>query len=221
MAEKSYGQNIGIMGGTFNPIHNGHILLAQSALHAENLDKIVFMPSGMPYMKANTEVLDATHRFAAFNMGPNSVIEGLHCTATGCWYCIHDDFGDDSNYVNMIKDCVLFTSNPVNGNVIGGGTRSHSTSIVDNCYMDNGLTPDTETMRYHNYDNPEAAPTIIVKNCRANGSIGARWYGSQATPKMTYIANNNSTGSGVIKRAESASAPVDNVDLYAWANVIE
>lgn len=51
---------IGIMGGTFNPIHNGHIILAQTAYNQVGLDKILFMPSGNSYMKNN--VLDVKHR---------------------------------------------------------------------------------------------------------------------------------------------------------------
>lgn len=42
---------IGIMGGTFNPIHNGHIALAEAAYKNFSLDKILFMPSGKSYMK--------------------------------------------------------------------------------------------------------------------------------------------------------------------------
>ena len=41
---------IGIMGGTFNPIHNGHIIIAQKAYALVPLDKVLFMPSGTSYM---------------------------------------------------------------------------------------------------------------------------------------------------------------------------
>ena len=47
------GKRIGIMGGTFYPIHNGHLLLAQKALEQVGLDKVLFMPSGHSYMKKN------------------------------------------------------------------------------------------------------------------------------------------------------------------------
>ena len=47
------GKKVGIMGGTFNPIHNGHLLLAQKALEQIGLDKVLFMPSGNSYMKKN------------------------------------------------------------------------------------------------------------------------------------------------------------------------
>ena len=47
------GKRVGIMGGTFNPIHNGHLLLAQKAQEQVLLDKVLFMPSGNSYMKKN------------------------------------------------------------------------------------------------------------------------------------------------------------------------
>lgn len=53
-------KKIGIMGGTFNPIHNGHITIATKAYEAAGLDKVLFVPSGNSYMKSN--VLDANRR---------------------------------------------------------------------------------------------------------------------------------------------------------------
>ena len=47
------GKKIGIMGGTFDPIHIGHLKLAQYAQNQIGLDKILFMPSGNSYMKRN------------------------------------------------------------------------------------------------------------------------------------------------------------------------
>ena len=42
---------VGIMGGTFNPIHFGHLLLAETAFHQFNLDEILIMPTKNPYYK--------------------------------------------------------------------------------------------------------------------------------------------------------------------------
>lgn len=55
-------QKIGIMGGTFNPIHNGHLALAQHAMDELSLDSILFIPSGISWLKADQNVLDASIR---------------------------------------------------------------------------------------------------------------------------------------------------------------
>ncbi|MDE6364163.1 MAG: nicotinate-nucleotide adenylyltransferase [Lachnospiraceae bacterium] len=47
------GNRVGIMGGTFNPVHYGHLRLALSAQEQILLDKVLFMPSGTSYMKNN------------------------------------------------------------------------------------------------------------------------------------------------------------------------
>jgi len=55
---------IGIMGGTFNPVHNGHLILAAVAKEAAGLDEVWFMPSGLPAHKSNSELLPAENRLA-------------------------------------------------------------------------------------------------------------------------------------------------------------
>ena len=52
----------GIMGGTFNPIHNGHLTLAEKAFQQFSLDQVLFMPCGKPYMKAGQKVQPAQIR---------------------------------------------------------------------------------------------------------------------------------------------------------------
>lgn len=52
---------IGLMGGTFNPIHNGHLHIAESALKECNLDKVIFIPTGVSYMKQG--VVPSFHRY--------------------------------------------------------------------------------------------------------------------------------------------------------------
>lgn len=52
---------IGILGGTFDPIHKGHLELAHAALKEFKLDKVIFIPTGVSYMK--TGVSPAKHRY--------------------------------------------------------------------------------------------------------------------------------------------------------------
>lgn len=51
------------MGGTFNPIHIGHLLLGQQALEDFSLDQILFIPSGYSYMKDQSEMTDKYLRY--------------------------------------------------------------------------------------------------------------------------------------------------------------
>lgn len=46
-------RKVGIMGGTFDPIHIGHLILGESAYHQFDLEKVLFMPSGNPPHKKN------------------------------------------------------------------------------------------------------------------------------------------------------------------------
>lgn len=55
-------QRIGILGGTFNPIHLGHLLIAQDAVDAARLDRVLFIPSATPPHKALGGDVSAAHR---------------------------------------------------------------------------------------------------------------------------------------------------------------
>jgi nicotinate-nucleotide adenylyltransferase len=54
---------IGILGGTFNPIHIGHLILAEEAREKLELDKIIFVPAYLPPHKDNSDIADARHRY--------------------------------------------------------------------------------------------------------------------------------------------------------------
>lgn len=50
------------MGGTFNPIHIGHLMIAEKARDQFHLDEVLFLPCGMPYMKNYKEILSGDIR---------------------------------------------------------------------------------------------------------------------------------------------------------------
>ncbi len=55
---------LGIMGGTFDPIHNGHLVTAEQAFDDLSLDLVVFMPAGRPAFKQGEQVSSGEERFA-------------------------------------------------------------------------------------------------------------------------------------------------------------
>lgn len=54
---------IGILGGTFNPIHIGHLILAEEVRERIGLDKIIFVPTNLPPHKDNSEIALANDRY--------------------------------------------------------------------------------------------------------------------------------------------------------------
>ncbi|MCR3922517.1 MAG: nicotinate-nucleotide adenylyltransferase [Firmicutes bacterium] len=57
------GLSVGIMGGTFDPIHLGHLVIAEEVRIQFKLDKVVFVPTGNPPHKVTGHVTDPEHRY--------------------------------------------------------------------------------------------------------------------------------------------------------------
>ncbi len=55
-------KRIGIMGGTFNPIHNGHLVIAENAREQYSLDQVMFIPTGHSPLRHKQQITDAVHR---------------------------------------------------------------------------------------------------------------------------------------------------------------
>lgn len=66
---------IGILGGTFNPIHYGHLLLAESARDKLGLQKIIFLPAGNNPHKVNMDDIDVMDRY---NMTALAIKDNIH-----------------------------------------------------------------------------------------------------------------------------------------------
>jgi nicotinate-nucleotide adenylyltransferase len=57
------GQRIGIMGGTFDPIHHGHLVAASEVRHFFSLDEVIFVPTGQPWQKNGRKVSPPEDRY--------------------------------------------------------------------------------------------------------------------------------------------------------------
>ena len=109
---------IGIMGGTFNPIHNGHLLIAENAYWQFKLDEIRFMPAGIPPHKQNMGILDGDIRCAMVQQAikdiPYFSIDKREVQASDISYTyktlekMHLESPNDSFYFIMGADSLLY-----------------------------------------------------------------------------------------------------------------
>ena len=57
------GGRVGVMGGTFDPIHHGHLVAASEVAGLFGLDEVVFVPTGAPWQKSDRDVSPPEHRY--------------------------------------------------------------------------------------------------------------------------------------------------------------
>jgi nicotinate-nucleotide adenylyltransferase len=80
------------MGGTFDPIHHGHLVTAEEALWQFDLDEVVFVPTGQPWMKADREVTPAEHRYLmtviATSSNPRFSVSRIEVERQGATYTV-------------------------------------------------------------------------------------------------------------------------------------
>lgn len=62
-AGSSARRRLGVMGGTFDPIHHGHLVAASEVASVFGLDEVVFVPTGQPWQKDHRDVSPAEHRY--------------------------------------------------------------------------------------------------------------------------------------------------------------
>lgn len=97
---------LGILGGTFDPIHHGHLAAARAAQDATGLDRVVFVPSHLPPHRGRAPMASGFHRFAmtaiavladsSFEVsdielnraGPSFSVDTIHALHAGGWQAV-------------------------------------------------------------------------------------------------------------------------------------
>lgn len=83
---------VGVLGGTFDPVHNGHLIIAEEAQAKLGLAKVIFIPAGRPWFKDGENVSDMGRRLAmlelAVNGNPSFEIDTLELEREGATYTI-------------------------------------------------------------------------------------------------------------------------------------
>ncbi|WP_368861386.1 nicotinate-nucleotide adenylyltransferase [Frankia tisae] len=83
---------LGVMGGTFDPVHNGHLVAASEVAALFDLDEVVFVPSGQPWQKVHRVVSDPEDRylmtFLATAENPQFTVSRVEIDRGGATYTI-------------------------------------------------------------------------------------------------------------------------------------
>lgn len=86
-------ETVGIFGGTFNPVHIGHLIAAQEVLKAYCLDRIVFIPNRTPPHRNKSGVIDGKHRLEmldlAIGSNPDFHLSRVELDRTGPSYTLY------------------------------------------------------------------------------------------------------------------------------------
>src|SRR5918999_5182663 len=85
-------RRLGVMGGTFDPIHHGHLVTAEEAYWQFDLDEVVFVPTGRPWMKDHPDVSPAEDRYLmtviATSANPHFVVSRIEIDREGETYTV-------------------------------------------------------------------------------------------------------------------------------------
>ena len=84
--------NIGVLGGTFDPVHNGHLIVAEEVKTRLNLAEIIFVPAGQPWLKAERPISPAEHRLQMLRLAiadkPYFKLSSIEIERTGPSYTV-------------------------------------------------------------------------------------------------------------------------------------
>ena len=107
-------KKIGIMGGTFDPVHNGHLLIAENACEQLELDEVRFIPTGRSPHKQGKQITDGVHRLRMVELAiadnPAFVADERELRSDALSYSyltlqqMHRDLPDDELYFIMGGD---------------------------------------------------------------------------------------------------------------------
>ena len=84
--------NIGVLGGTFDPVHNGHLIVAEEAKARLNLAEVIFVPAGQPWLKADIPISPAEHRLQMLRLAiadkPHFKLSTIEIERAGASYSV-------------------------------------------------------------------------------------------------------------------------------------
>lgn len=110
---------LGIMGGTFDPIHLGHVCCAEQVKDACHLDSVLFVPAGTPVFKLNQEVTCAADRLAmcrlALASNPDFSLSALEIERGGVTYTVDTLRQLRHTYGPQVELCLILGADAAGG----------------------------------------------------------------------------------------------------------
>jgi nicotinate-nucleotide adenylyltransferase len=110
-------RKVGILGGSFDPIHNGHLHVAQQVREKLCLDEVILVPTGSPPHKAGERLADARHRYAMALIASHNLrdltVSDIEVRRRGVSYTIDtvrrlkENAGDTQFYLILGSDAVI------------------------------------------------------------------------------------------------------------------
>ena len=91
-SEEPHRRRIGILGGTFDPPHLGHLLIAETARVALDLESVMFLPAGEPWLKSGQRITPSEHRLKMVQLAvadnPDFCVSDCEIRRTGATYTV-------------------------------------------------------------------------------------------------------------------------------------
>lgn len=85
--------DIGVLGGTFDPIHNGHLIIADEARLKLGLERVIFVPAGKPWFKEHRNITPGEHRLEMIKLAiaanPGFSVSTVDLDRAGPSYTVH------------------------------------------------------------------------------------------------------------------------------------
>jgi nicotinate-nucleotide adenylyltransferase len=104
---------IGLYGGTFDPVHNGHLQVAEVTRRELGLTQVAFVPAGQPWMKPNRQITPAVHRASMLRLALSGksgfVVSDLEIKHSGPTYTV-DTLRQLAQQGDLITDLYLILS---------------------------------------------------------------------------------------------------------------
>jgi nicotinate-nucleotide adenylyltransferase len=159
---------VGIMGGTFDPIHYGHLLAAEQARYAFGLKRVVFVPSGMPPHKNDKTTAPSEDRYImtalAIAANPNFRVSRVEISKKGPSYTFDTIQYFLKHFADRNPEIFFITGLDA---VMEIHTWKRAEKILDHCTIIAATRPGYDTSRLHEILGPDFMEKIKILQASA------------------------------------------------------